>query len=117
MENYSQDTVIVRKNNAVSKNVLDDENYCWRTVDFSSISPSQLCRVTERRMVFFRINGITQFWKEKCDINAIMSDLLCGLDRDRLGYAYIIRGDFEGIRVNIGIDESYADSLKSSLIS
>ena len=33
MENYSQDTVIVRKNNAVSKNVLDDENYCWRTVD------------------------------------------------------------------------------------
>lgn len=52
MENYSQDTVIVRKNNAVSKNVLDDENYCWRTVDFSSISPSQLCRVTERRMVF-----------------------------------------------------------------
>ena len=117
MENYSQDTVIVRKNNAVSKNVLDDENYCWRTVDFSSISPSQLCRVTEQRMVFFRVNGITQFWKEKCDINSIMSDLLCGLDRDRLGYAYIVRGDSEGIRVNIGIDESCADSLKSSLIS
>ena len=70
-------------------------------------------------MVFFKINGITQFWKtdEKFDINSVMSDMLCGLDKDKLGYAYIIRGNSQGISINIGIDESFAESLKSSLIS
>ena len=119
VEDYSLNPVIVHKNNIISKNVLDENIYGLRSVDIQNIGKNQLCPISDQRMVFFKINGITQFWKtdEKFDINSVMSDMLCGLDKDKLGYAYIIRGNSQGISINIGIDESFAESLKSSLIS
>ena len=119
VEDYSLNPVIVHKNNIISKNVLDENIYGLRSVDIQNIEKNQLCPISDQRMVFFKINGITQFWKtdEKFDINSVMSDMLCGLDKDKLGYAYIIRGNSQGISINIGIDESFAESLKSSLIS
>lgn len=119
VEDYSLNPVIVHKNNIISKNVLDENIYGLRSVDIQNIGKNQLCPISDQRMVFFKINGITQFWKtdEKFDINSVMSDMLCGLDKDKLGYAYIIRGNSQGISINIGIDESFSESLKSSLIS
>ena len=119
VEDYSLNPVIVHKNNIISKNVLDENIYGLRSVDIQNIGKNQLCPISDQKMVFFKINGITQFWKtdEKFDINSVMSDMLCGLDKDKLGYAYIIRGNSQGISINIGIDESFAESLKSSLIS
>ena len=119
VEDYSLNPVIVHKNNIISKNVLDENIYGLRSVDIQNIGKNQLCPISDQRMFFFKINGITQFWKtdEKFDINSVMSDMLCGLDKDKLGYAYIIRGNSQGISINIGIDESFAESLKSSLIS
>lgn len=119
VEDYSLNPVIVHKNNIISKNVLDENIYGLRSVDIQNVGKNQLCPISDQRMVFFKINGITQFWKtdEKFDINSVMSDMLCGLDKDKLGYAYIIRGNSQGISINIGIDESFAESLKSSLIS
>ena len=119
VEDYSLNPVIVHKNNIISKNVLDENIYGLRSVDIQNIGKNQLCPISDQRMGFFKINGITQFWKtdEKFDINSVMSDMLCGLDKDKLGYAYIIRGNSQGISINIGIDESFAESLKSSLIS
>lgn len=118
-EDYSLSPVIVHKNNVISKNVLDESFYDTRSIDFQDIKKSQLCPISSQKMAFFRIHGITQFWKEneKVNINSIMSDMLCGLDKEKLGYAYIIRGDRRRITVSIGIDEIFAESLKSALLS
>ena len=118
-EDYSLSQVIVHKNNIISKNVLDENFYDIRSVDFQDIKKSQLSPISSQKMIFFRIYGITQFWKEnvKININSLMSDMLCGMDKEKLGYTYIIRGDRRGITVSIGIDETFAESLKSSLLS
>lgn len=117
--NFENEQLIITKNNAISRNTMDDAYYQQRSIMFGEITRSQLCPVTRQSMAFFRIKGISSFWKEEeaFDVNAVMSDLLCGLNKNELGYAYIIKGDKHGISVNIGIDERYKDSLRSSLIS
>lgn len=117
--NFESEQLIITKNNAISRNSMDDAYYQQRSIAFGEINKSQLCPVSRQRMAFFRIKGISSFWKEQemFDVNAVMSDLLCGLNKDGLGYAYIIKGDRNGISINIGIDEGYKDSLRSSLVS
>ena len=70
VEDYSLNPVIVHKNNIISKNVLDENIYGLWSVDIQNIGKNQLCPISDQKMVFFKINGITQFWKtdEKFDI-------------------------------------------------
>ena len=118
-EDYSNDYVVTHKNDIISRNALDDPFYQGRQVDLPHIQKGQLCRVSNQEMAFFQIRGISRFWgeQEDFDINGVMSDLLCGLNKEKMGYAYILRGDRSGIRICIGIDSYLIESLKSSLMS
>ena len=109
-------TVIAQKNSVISNNGLDFDMYHHRQTGVSDITKTQLCPVSSQNMAFFRIQGISSFWHkdDKFDINSIMSDIFCGLNKEKMGYAYIIKGDRQGISINVGIDQMYAESLKSS---
>ena len=54
---------------------------------------------------------------EKFDINSVMSDMLCGLDKDKRDMPISFGETHRGISINIGIDESFARVAEKFLIS
>lgn len=72
-----------------------------------------------RNMVFFKVNGITKFWKNEGNINisSLMRDVLSGCVRHGVSFAFVITGDQNGITFHIGTLAVLLDSLKTSFIS
>ncbi len=119
VDEYQSEKVILAKNNAICRNDLDSDYYNARNRTPDNIEKKSLVRVSQSKLSYLKINGISKFWNEKesFDISEIMSDLLCGINQKDLGFSYIIKGDSSGIGVYIGVDEEHLYSLRSSLIS
>lgn len=69
-----------------------------------------------RNMQFFRIKGLTGFWKTEEEINSelLMGDILNSCVRHGVPFAYAIIGDERGIQVYAGTLKILRESLQSS---
>jgi len=118
--NYYDSRIILQKNNAISRNALDRILKNERQHSYHKFeSNGFICPVSQTQLKYIQVQGITHFWEEntKFDISQIISDMLCGFNKDDLGFAFIMKGDQQGITICLGIDDWAIDSLKSSLIS
>lgn len=109
---YGNPDLIFKKNQALTKALLD------KNMD-SHVNMEEIFPVSESRLRFIRIMGITRFWNENevLDSNTLMSDILCGLQEDGIGFVYVIKGVAESVELYMGIDEKHIQSLKSTLSS
>lgn len=105
---YGDSEFIYRRNQAICKS-------CTEPGRFSG----DVFPVSEVGLKFVRIMGITRFWdkNELLDSNTLMSDLLCGIQDENVGFVYILKGVGESIELYMGISGTYIQSLKSTLSS
>ncbi len=67
-------------------------------------------------MSFFKVCGITEFWKteEKFDVSTLMSDILNSCVRHDVPFAYVIVGDKYGINIYVGTLKILVNGLITS---
>lgn len=69
-----------------------------------------------RNMCFFRVKGITEFWRneEYNQANSLIGDILNSCVRHGVPFAYSILGNEYGIEIYVGTIKLLSNSLKSS---
>ncbi len=67
-------------------------------------------------MQFFRIKGITEFWKTEndYDVTTLVGDILNSCVRHQIPFAYEIIGDENGINIYVGTSNHLREGMKAS---
>lgn len=97
----------VQRNDVLCRKELDSiTDGCYRISSYGE----------PRQIEFLRINGITDSWKKRqnVDFGKPVGDVLNSCIRHNRPFVYSIIGDEEGINVYIGTLESVSDSMKAS---
>lgn len=91
---------------------------CKKYLDSETYIVSKEIEVCDH-MTFFRLKGLSDFWTEQTnlDFDSILLDIINGISVLGNTFIYMLISDEKEIRLIFGVNNAYADILRTSLIA